>query len=214
MFSSGPTNAYGAASMEPTVTSLTATSFITSGQITADMIDATIDVSAPVGNFTNLNCTGVTASGGIQGGTVTSTGLLTGTAGAAVGTLTAASPPRNPALNLYHASTDHPLASYLICRNSNGDAIRSIDQSAQTKTKLTVDQVALGTGGLSTAGGPITTNSLGGFITASALITANGGLTTPSSIATTTTKFNSYYRWRHNYCMRPDQQVGSQHQVQ
>ena len=75
MFSSGPTNGYGAASMEPTVTSLTATNFIASGQITADTIDATIyinapqvggghltatiEVSAPVGNITTLNCTSV-----------------------------------------------------------------------------------------------------------------------------------------------------------
>ena len=154
MFSSGPTNGYGAASMEPTVTSLTATNFVTSGQITADTIDAIIDVSAPVGNFTTLNATGVTASGGIQGGTVTSTGLLTGTAGATVGTLTAASPPLNPALTLGHSTTDHPFASYLICRNSNGDAFGGFEQTSQTKIKLSADQVALGTGGLSTAGGP------------------------------------------------------------
>jgi len=130
MFSSGPTNGYGAASMEPTVTSITATNFVTSGQITAEYIDATvdinaplvggghlaatIDVSAPVGNITTLNCTGVNATGGVGCGSLTATGLLTGTAGVAVGTLTTASPPLNPCLNLYHSSTDHPLASYLI----------------------------------------------------------------------------------------------------
>ncbi len=70
MFSGGPTNGYGTASMEPTVTSLTATNFVTSGQITADFIDATVDINAPV-----VGCGSLTATGMVQGGTVTSTGL-------------------------------------------------------------------------------------------------------------------------------------------
>ena len=135
--------------------------------------------------------TSLTAANSIQGGTVTSTGLLT--AGSAqingvtkIGT-TNGSP--NLALEISHAAGSLTNgASYLICRNSDGTDLGGFAQSDHGKIKMTADQISLQTGGLKTAGGPIETTGLGGFLKASALLTASGGI---SSTGITCTSLNA-----------------------
>ena len=58
---------------------------------------------------TNIACT-----------TLSTTGLATLTGGTVVGTYAVASPAKNPVVEIRHATTDNPLCSYLICRNSAG----------------------------------------------------------------------------------------------
>ena len=110
---------------------------------------------------TNIACT-----------TLTSSGLTTATAGAVVGTYATSSPAKNPYIEIKHATTDHPLCSYLICRNSSGGNIGGIDQETQTSIKLTAGVVSAGT------------------ISASGLISANGGLSSTGTVTGATVVSN------------------------
>ena len=183
----GPTNGYGPASPGPIQgTSIACTSLTTSGlgTLTGGAVVGTYATAIPALNpylelkhastdhpqSSYLICrTSLGVSiGGIDQLTATSikftAGAVTASAGLIVGTTADSSPATNAAVNIYHASTDNALASYLVCRNSLGAAIGGFDQETSTTIRVTAGVVSAG------------------IITASGLISANNGLTSTGTV--------------------------------
>ena len=94
----------------------------------------------PNNSYTVVSPGALTATN-IACATLTTSGLTTATAGAVVGTYVTSSPARNPYIEIKHATTDHPLASYLVCRNSAGNSIGGIDQETSTSIRFTAGVV-------------------------------------------------------------------------
>ena len=87
---------------------------------------------------------------------LTTSGIVTATGGAIIGTTATSSPAKNPSLAILHASTDNQDCSYLICRNSAGTAIGGFDQTGQNTIKMSSDSANIGAGGLTSTGNLIT----------------------------------------------------------